>query len=161
HPSDTDPIPRSFFRRCSPVGGGTDVCPRRSLLRGRRRVMAQPSQQSWSERIRQLKEVLPIDVLIGQYFTLVPEGTRYLRAREHDGLFADRHSGRYPWTARGESGDVVDFVCRQEGLSVPEALARLDALPLSPGPVASSGATSHASKRAPHLGVADDLLPVL
>jgi DNA primase len=86
--------------------------------------MCQPAGR-WAERIRQLKEVVPIEDVVGRYFTLVPEGTRYLRAREHDSLVVDRVRGRYHWNARGESGDVVDFLCRQEGLSLREALARL------------------------------------
>jgi DNA primase len=78
-----------------------------------------------SEQIRQLKEVCPIEGIVGQYFTLVAEGRRYLRAREHDSLVVDRSRGRYHWNARGESGDVVDFVRRQEGLSLLEAVVRL------------------------------------
>src|SRR5215472_7055125 len=83
------------------------------------------SAEHWAERIRHLKEVVPIEDVVGHYFTLVPEGTRYLRAREHDSLVVDRARGRYHWNARGESGDVVDFLRRQEGLSLREALARL------------------------------------
>jgi DNA primase len=37
----------------------------------------------------------------------------------------DRERGRYHWNARGESGDALDFLRRQEGLSLPEAVARL------------------------------------
>jgi DNA primase len=87
--------------------------------------MSQPTHERLSEQIRQLKEVCPIEVVVGQYFTLDAEGRRYLRAREHDSLIVDRWRGRYHWNARGESGDVVDFLRRQEGLSVLEAVVRL------------------------------------
>lgn len=81
----------------------------------------------WSERIRHLKDVLPIEAVIGQYVTLIPEGKRYLRAKEHDSLVVDRWTGRYHWNARGERGDVVDFVRHREGLGLREALERLGA----------------------------------
>lgn len=123
--------------------------------------MAQSSGQSWSERIRHLKQVLPIEVLIGQYFTLVPEGPRYLRAREHDSLVVDRRVGRYHWNARGESGDLVDFLCRQEGLTVPEALARLDAQHLVRTPSVPSPPASRGPTWTRNLGLPHDLLPVL
>src|SRR5579884_278353 len=89
--------------------------------------MARPGRPSWAERIHRLKEALPIESVVGAYFTLDPEGSRYLRAREHDSLVVDRLRGRYHWNARGESGDVVDFVRRQEGLSLAEAIDRLGA----------------------------------
>src|SRR6516225_3434987 len=85
------------------------------------------SAERWAERIRHLKEVVPIEDVVGHYFTLVPEGARYLRAREHDSLVVDRLRGRYHWNARGESGDVVDFLRRQEGLTLAEAIDRLGA----------------------------------
>jgi DNA primase len=81
--------------------------------------------QTWAEQIRHLKDTLPIEAVIGRYFTLVPEGTRYLRAKEHDSLVVDRWTGRYHWNARGEQGDLIDFVCRQEGLNLREALEHL------------------------------------
>jgi DNA primase len=87
--------------------------------------MRQAQIDHLSELARRVKAEVPIESIIGSYYTLVPEGPRYLRAREHDSLVVDRQLGRYHWNSRGEWGDVIDFVRRQERLSFVEALARL------------------------------------
>ena len=85
------------------------------------------ADESLADVARRIKEETPIEQVIGAYYTLVPEGPRYLRAREHDSLVVDRRLGRYHWNSRGEWGDVIDFVRREESLSFSEALARLGA----------------------------------
>lgn len=87
--------------------------------------MRQAQIDRLSELARRVKAEIPIESIIGSYYTLVPEGPRYLRAREHDSLVVDRQLGRYHWNSRGEWGDVIDFVRREESLGFVEALARL------------------------------------
>lgn len=87
--------------------------------------MRQAQIDRFAEMARRVKAEVPIESVIGSYYTLVPEGSRYLRAREHDSLVVDRQLGRYHWNSRGEWGDVIDFVRREESLSFVEALARL------------------------------------
>jgi DNA primase len=87
--------------------------------------MRQAPSDRFVEAVRRIKAEVPIESIIGSYYTLVPEGPRYLRAREHDSLVVDRQLGRYHWNSRGEWGDVIDFIRREESLSFVEALARL------------------------------------
>ena len=87
--------------------------------------MRQAQSDRLAELARRVKAEVPIESVIGSYYTLVPEGSRYLRAREHDSLVVDRQLGRYHWNSRGEWGDVIDFVRREESLTFVEALARL------------------------------------
>lgn len=61
--------------------------------------------------LEQIRSANPIELVIGEKFTLRKSGTRFVGI-EHDSLVVTPQNGLYFWNSRDEHGDVFDFAGR-------------------------------------------------
>lgn len=82
--------------------------------------------------IEQAKEANRLEDVIEETMPLAHKRGRYVRSREHDSFIVDTIKQFYTWNSKGETGDVIDWVMRRQGLdfkSAVELLCRRARLP--------------------------------
>ena len=72
-----------------------------------------------------VKQRNPIEDVIQDTFPLQRQHGRYLRAKEHDSLVVDTGRQMYVWNSQGESGDVIDWLCKRGNLDFKSAVEQL------------------------------------
>lgn len=81
---------------------------------------------SIDDLVRQVKEVNKIEDVIGETsgFSVIGHGRNWT-TREHDSLVIDTHNQSYWWNSTGEHGDVIEWLCKRQGVDFKAAMEKL------------------------------------